>query len=243
MNRLFRTLGVFTLGMVVAGCATTPPGAKQILCITAGALAGGAAARFGSDDDDGATAAGAAGGALIGALLCKEREKPAPKAVPEPAPKPAPKPVPKPAPDPDTDGDGVADSRDKCPGTAKGTPVDEHGCPEIPNLKGVHFELNKAVLTAAATAILDDAAATLKRNPHVRVEITGHTDSTGTEQYNQSLSERRADAARSYLVSRGVDAKRLSTSGRGESMPIAGNDTREGRQANRRVELVAKPMP
>lgn len=143
--------------------------------------------------------------------------------------------------DPDTDGDGVPDSRDDCPGTPQGTPVDSKGCPEIPSLEGVHFEHDKAVLTASARSILDDVAALIAANPHVRVEIVGHTDSTGSDSYNQSLSERRANAARAYLESTGVSASRLSATGRGENSPVADNSTSEGRAANRRVDLTARP--
>lgn len=143
--------------------------------------------------------------------------------------------------DPDTDGDGVADSRDDCPGTPQGTPVDSKGCPAIPSLEGVHFEHDKAVLTASARSILDEVAAITAANPHVRVEIVGHTDSSGSDSYNQSLSERRAQAARAYLESIGVSGTRLSALGRGESTPVADNSTREGRAANRRVDLTARP--
>lgn len=151
-------------------------------------------------------------------------------------------PPPQVAVDPDTDGDGVPDSRDDCPGTPQGTPVDSKGCPAIPSLEGVHFEHDKAVLTASARSILDDVAGIIAANPHIRVEIVGHTDSSGSDSYNQALSERRADAARAYLESTGVSASRLSAVGRGESSPVADNSTREGRAANRRVELTARPV-
>ena len=74
------------------------------------------------------------------------------------------------------------------------------------------------------------------------VHIIGHTDSTGSEQYNQSLSERRAAAVTNYLVSQGVSRDRLRTLGRGESEPIASNATREGQRKNRRVEILVKPV-
>jgi outer membrane protein OmpA-like peptidoglycan-associated protein len=70
------------------------------------------------------------------------------------------------------------------------------------------------------------------------VEVGGHTDSVGSEAYNQGLSERRADAVRDYLMSKGVKASRLTARGYGESRPVASNDTEEGRAENRRVELV-----
>jgi len=153
-----------------------------------------------------------------------------------------PPPPPPPVVDPDSDGDGVPDSRDDCPGTRPGTPVDDKGCPRIPSLEGVHFEHDKAVLTAAARSILDEAASIIAANPSIRVEIVGHTDSSGSDAYNQALSERRAESARAYLQAAGVSSSRLLASGRGEGSPIADNDTREGRAANRRVELTARPI-
>lgn len=143
--------------------------------------------------------------------------------------------------DPDSDMDGVPDSRDDCPGTPQGTPVDSSGCPELPTLEGVHFELDKAVITASARSILDDAVAIIESNPHVRINIVGHTDSSGSDAYNQRLSDKRAEATRSYLESRNISGNRLSAEGRGETSPIADNGTKEGRRANRRVELTARP--
>lgn len=236
MNRILRVISVSALCVAVNGCST--PGVKQAVCITAGALAAGAAARYGTDDSDAATAAAAVAGGAIGAALCKDPEPPAPKPAP-PAPAPKPKPVPKP--DPDTDGDGVPDSRDDCPDTAAGTPVDSRGCPEIPNLEGVHFEFDKAMLTAEAKSIMETAAETLRRNPYVKVEIVGHTDSIGTDSYNQKLSEARARAVSDFLESLGISSERIHDSGRGETAPVADNGSREGRRANRRVELTAQP--
>lgn len=143
--------------------------------------------------------------------------------------------------DPDSDMDGVPDSRDDCPGTPQGTRVDSSGCPELPTLEGVHFELDKATITASASSILDDAVSIIESNPQVRIEIVGHTDSSGSDSYNQRLSEKRAEATRSYLESHDISANRLSAEGRGETSPIADNGTKEGRRANRRVELTARP--
>lgn len=238
MNKTIVTIiSITTLCVAISGCST--PGVKQALCVTAGALVGGAAARYGTDDSDAATAAAAVAGGAIGAVMCKDPEKPAPK--PTPPPKPKPKPAPMPKPDPDTDGDGVTDSNDDCPDTARGTPVDARGCPEVPNLEGVHFEFDKSVLTSEAKSMMKTAAEILQRNPHVNLEIVGHTDSVGTDSYNQKLSEERARSVRTFLESLGVSSARLSDSGRGESAPIADNATREGRRANRRVELTARP--
>jgi OOP family OmpA-OmpF porin len=120
--------------------------------------------------------------------------------------------------------------------------VDSRGCPEIPDLQGVTFEFDSADLTAEGRSILDRGAAMLEGNPGTRVEIVGHTDSRGSDEYNQGLSDRRAESVRAYLESKGIAANRLSASGRGESAPIASNDTDEGRAQNRRVELTARPM-
>ena len=76
------------------------------------------------------------------------------------------------------------------------------------------------------------------RQQNVKLDIVGHTDSTGTEAYNQALSVRRAQAVRAYLIAAGIDAARLTASGKGESSPIASNDTRDGRAKNRRVEFI-----
>ena len=105
-------------------------------------------------------------------------------------------------------------------------------------LDGVHFDFDKATLRPEAKAILDEAAALLAKHERVVVEVAGHTDSTGPEAYNQGLSERRANSVRDYLVEKGVRASRLSAKGYGESMPVASNDTKEGRAENRRVELI-----
>jgi len=141
--------------------------------------------------------------------------------------------------EPDGDGDGVVDSMDKCPTTPTGDRVDSKGCslPQVFNLIGVTFDNNKDTLRADAIAILDDAVATLKRYPALKVEVAGHTDSTNSDAYNLDLSQRRANAVLNYFVSKGVEADRLSAKGYGEAEPIADNSTSKGRLKNRRVEL------
>ncbi len=158
---------------------------------------------------------------------------------PPPAPKEAPPPPP-PPPNPDLDGDGVLNERDKCPNTRPGAVVDLDGCEveAVIELEGVHFDFDKATLRPEAKVILNEAAALLGKHEKVVVEVAGHTDSVGSEKYNQGLSERRANSVRDYLVEKGVKASRLSAKGYGELRPIASNDTEEGRQENRRVELV-----
>lgn len=140
----------------------------------------------------------------------------------------------------DSDGDGVVDSKDACPGTPAGVKVDAQGC-EIKakaiSLSGILFHTDSAELRSESIAVLNATADTLNANPGVNVEIAGHTDSQGDAAYNQGLSQRRADAVRSYLTSRRVSGSRLSASGYGETQPVADNSTSEGRAQNRRVEL------
>lgn len=108
-------------------------------------------------------------------------------------------------------------------------------------LRGVNFDFDKATIRPDAMAILDQAASTLKDAGEVQVSIDGYTDSVGSEDYNQRLSERRAEAVRAYLEQHGVAASRLTVRGFGESNPVASNATAEGRAQNRRVELIVKP--
>jgi len=160
--------------------------------------------------------------------------------APPPPPPPPPAAPPPPPPNPDLDGDGVLNERDKCPNTRPGAVVDLDGCEveAVIELEGVHFDFDKATLRPEAKAVLNEAAALLGKHDRVVVEIAGHTDSKGSEEYNQGLSERRANAVRDYLTGKGVKASRLSARGYGESRPVASNDTDEGRAENRRVEMV-----
>jgi OOP family OmpA-OmpF porin len=146
----------------------------------------------------------------------------------------------------DDDGDGVNNCDDKCPGSQAGQAIGPDGCP-VPltiDLKGVNFDFDKSTLRPDAVAILDEAIAILGKYPQLRVEVAGHTDSIGTEEYNQGLSDRRARAVYDYLTGHGIDAGRLAgPTGYGESRPIApntnedGSDNPEGRAKNRRTEL------
>jgi outer membrane protein OmpA-like peptidoglycan-associated protein len=104
-------------------------------------------------------------------------------------------------------------------------------------LEGVNFETGKSTLTPESEAILNGVAESLVANDTIRVQVTGHTDNTGSLAVNRRLSRARADAVRSYLISKGVAEDRLTSRGFGPDQPIASNKTAEGRAQNRRVEL------
>ncbi|PLX81366.1 MAG: hypothetical protein C0616_04935 [Desulfuromonas sp.] len=139
----------------------------------------------------------------------------------------------------DSDGDGVPDDKDKCPGTAKGVPVDEFGCVLTLTIR-INFDFDKAVIKPEFTKELDKAAAFINKYDAVnRINLDGHTCNIGTESYNQSLSERRAKAVADALVNfYGIDQKVLFPRGFGETRPISDNATLEGRRMNRRVDIV-----
>jgi OOP family OmpA-OmpF porin len=146
----------------------------------------------------------------------------------------------------DSDGDGVTDCNDRCPASQAGQTIGPDGCP-VPltiDLRGVNFDFDKDNLRADAVAILEQAVMILSNYPDMRVEVAGHTDSIGTDAYNESLSQRRAKAVYDYLTGHGIDSDRITgPTGYGESRPIApntnpdGSDNPEGRARNRRTEL------
>jgi len=137
----------------------------------------------------------------------------------------------------DTDGDGVYDNEDQCPDTPNGATVDARGCWVI---KGVKFDTAKSDIKPISYRLLDDVASILRNNPGLNVEVQGHTDNRGSAEFNQSLSERRANAVMEYLIGKGISPNRLTASGYGFSKPATSNDTPAGRAQNRRVEL--KPV-
>ncbi len=109
-------------------------------------------------------------------------------------------------------------------------------------LKGdVTFDLNSATVRPGLYNEIDRVARVLVRYPETSILVEGHTDSTGTEAYNQALSERRANSVKRLLVDRGVNESRITTVGHGETRPVATNETPEGRQMNRRVEIRINP--
>lgn len=140
----------------------------------------------------------------------------------------------------DSDKDGVADHTDRCPGSLPGLEVDADGCmkPEQSyRLVDVEFDNGTSILTTASRHELGKVVRALRGQPDMRVEIVGHTDSVGNAQLNQRLSRERAEAVATYLVLQGVPTQRLTVEGYGESLPIANNNTAEGRRKNRRIEL------
>ncbi len=149
---------------------------------------------------------------------------------------------------PDTDGDGILDPDDKCPTqpeTRNGY-QDEDGCPdEIPaplakftgTIKGIYFDLDKDTIKPKSRPVLDRAVAVLKEFPTIRIEISGHTDSTGSVAYNKDLSGRRAASVKRYLVENGIDTNRIETRGAGPDEPVDTNKTAAGRAKNRRIEF------
>lgn len=138
----------------------------------------------------------------------------------------------------DSDRDGVNDCDDKCPGTLKGTKVDDEGCPIKIELKGVNFKYDSAELTPGAKAVLDEVATQLIAFPEKKdIEVKGYTSSEGSYAHNMKLSVRRSQSVVDYLKWAGVK-NRLYPKGYGPAYPIADNSTEAGREKNRRVELV-----
>ena len=111
------------------------------------------------------------------------------------------------------------------------------------NMPGnITFRTDSADLNPSFYDVLNSVSLVLKEYDKTLLEVAGHTDNTGSDQYNQTLSERRASSVAQYLESHGVNSQRVMTVGAGEGHPIASNDTADGRQANRRVELSLEPV-
>jgi OOP family OmpA-OmpF porin len=227
---------LLVVSSVLSGCASTSSTGDAALnqgnwpiCSAVGAVAGGG---LGAIESSAWAGGGAAIGALLGGLICYAQ-------------------------DGDEDADGVHDRRDTCPGTPANTPVNPNGCaikvyPDAPVQEVVAapqdevivlsdkvlFDFNSSTLTPAANQVLADISKRLTDSAIIGVLVKGHTDSVGSEAFNQQLSQRRADSVAAFLVSQGVAADKLHTEGRGEGQPVADNATDEGRAQNRRVEIV-----
>lgn len=107
-------------------------------------------------------------------------------------------------------------------------------------LEGVNFDFDESVIRPEDQANIDKDVATLEQWGKVNIEVAGHTDSRGSDEYNMTLSQQRANAVRNHLIKKGIEADRLTAVGYGESQPVADNATEEGRFKNRRVELIQK---
>ncbi|MDR6929016.1 OmpA family protein [Pseudomonas sp. BE134] len=234
MSVLTRTvLPVLLLGSLLTGCATHSDGTAPLnqrtwpICSLIGGLVGGG---LGAIESGAWAAGGAALGILTGGLICYAQ-------------------------DGDQDSDGVFDRRDRCPDTPADTPVEHHGCPRpqypggvtepvvqaevitLSDAGDVLFATNQSDLTPAAKSQLDALMTRLQGADVSSIKVVGHTDNVGTDAYNQTLSERRANSVADYLLSQGVAPNKVSSEGKGESEPVAENDTEEGRAKNRRVDL------
>ncbi|MEE1868201.1 MULTISPECIES: OmpA family protein [Pseudomonas] len=222
---------VLVAASLLSGCATHSDGSAPLnqrtwpICSLLGGLVGGGLGAIESS----AWAAGAgAAGVIAGGLICYAQ-------------------------DGDEDDDGVFDRRDRCPDTPANTPVSHTGCPlpqypvadkaaepEIITLNdqgSVMFAYNSAELTTGAHGQLQALVDKLNAPSVVSIKVIGHTDSQGSDAYNQTLSEQRANSVAEYLIGQGVAPSKLTSQGRGESEPIADNETEAGRAQNRRVEL------
>jgi outer membrane protein OmpA-like peptidoglycan-associated protein len=148
---------------------------------------------------------------------------------------------------PDTDGDGVNDEEDKCI-NEKG-PASNFGCPVISEeiikkvnraAQNIFFATGSAKLLAKSFPKLNEVVTILNENATFKVNIDGHTDEVGKDEYNQTLSDNRAASVKAYLVSKGIAESRLASTGYGETKPIADNKTAAGRAKNRRVEMALR---
>lgn len=228
-------LPVLLLGSLLTGCATHSDGTAPLnqrtwpICSLLGGLVGGG---LGAIESAGWGGGGAALGIVTGGLICYAQ-------------------------DGDEDSDGVFDRRDRCPDTPENTEVDHRGCPRpqypvavkpvepapqtevitLSDAGNVLFDFDKSDLTPAAKAQLDTLMDKLRNADVVSIKVIGHTDSKGSDAYNQALSERRASSVAAYLLSQGLAPNKLTSEGRGESEPVADNASDEGRAENRRVEL------
>ena len=152
-------------------------------------------------------------------------------------------------PDTDNDKDTVLDLKDQCPNEPGSTTKEPLGCPVKPSLvvvtdcevkitQQIHFEFDKDKIRAESFPVLDAVVDVLRKNPDIKIEVQGHTDNKGTAKYNKDLSNRRAGSVMKYLVSRGIEASRLTSFGYGFDRPIVPNTTAQNRALNRRVQFI-----
>ena len=174
--------------------------------------------------------------ASIGYVFGSRNERPAPAAVARPTPAPqSAQPV-------DSDGDGVVDANDRCPNTNRNLVVDANGCVILDDEQRnqtlqINFDFDQAIVKDEYQDEIEEFADFMREYNNTRATIEGHTDSVGTDEYNQALSERRANAVRNELIMRyGIAASRLTAVGFGESQPVASNNTAAGRAQNRRID-------
>ncbi len=232
---------VLLVSSVLSGCAMTThsDGSAPLnqrnwpICSVVGGLVGGG---LGAIKSGAWAGGGAALGAIAGGLICFAQ-------------------------DGDEDGDGVFDRRDRCKGTPPHTPVSmANGCPlpqypakppaappplppvaeqviTLSDADNVLFAFDSSTLTPEFQAELSKLVGDLKKSDIKGIKVVGHTDSVGTDAYNQKLSERRAASVEKFLTAEGVSSSLLTSEGMGESQPVADNATAEGRSKNRRVEL------
>ena len=139
----------------------------------------------------------------------------------------------------DSDEDTVFDDKDQCPNTLKGLTVNKLGCHEFQSLS-LNFKTNSYKIKDNSLEKVESFYKFLDENKVYKVQIIGHTDNVGSVKNNILLSQNRAKSVEKFLLEKGIEQTRLTTSGLGESMPIATNDTVDGRKLNRRIEVKMK---
>jgi len=190
------------------------------------AVLGGLNYAFGAKAQPAAPVAAAVAAPIVAAIVAEPKETPV-IAVPEAKVCPV---------NVDSDHDGVFDPQDKCPNTPEGFKVDADGCPLKATLH-LNFITDGHHVDAAGVAKVKEFAAFLKGSPAYKANIIGHTDSTASDKYNQTLSEERANIVKAMLIDQGIASDRLTASGEGEKIPVASNKTKQGRAENRRIEV------
>ena len=212
---LMRVIAAGLVAVLVSACASGEAPKPWVCALIGAGVLGGGGAAIGAETKHGHNGGAIAAGAAIGAVVGGATGYAICSALQKPPPPPPPPPPPKAAPAP--------------------PPVKEKIV-----LRGVNFDFDKATIRPDAKVILDEAAAILKRNPDVKVNVDGYTDGIGTKEYNQKLSERRAASVADYLGKAGVERSHLTPRGFGLTNPVDTNKTKEGRAKNRRVELLVE---